>query len=266
VRYGAVTAVDSVSLGVRPGKITGLIGPNGAGKTTLIDVIGGFTPTSGGNVAIDGTDISGWSPVRRARAGLGRSFQSLELFEDSSVLDNLRTASDAHDALSYVRDLLYPINPPLPSEAVSASTEFGLENDLDRLVQDLPYGRRRLLAIARAVASQPSILLLDEPAAGLGDVETRELAHLVKRLASEWGLGVLLVEHDINFVMAVCDEIVVLDFGRKISEGSPEKVRNDPAVIAAYLGEAEQEAAPHGEVQPSAIDGGGSGGIGAEGS
>jgi ABC-type branched-subunit amino acid transport system ATPase component/branched-subunit amino acid ABC-type transport system permease component len=266
VRYGAVTAVDSVSLGVRPGKITGLIGPNGAGKTTLIDVIGGFTPTSGGNVAIDGTDISGWSPVRRARAGLGRSFQSLELFEDSSVLDNLRTASDAHDALSYVRDLLYPINPPLPSEAVSASTEFGLENDLDRLVQDLPYGRRRLLAIARAVASQPSILLLDEPAAGLGDVETRELAHLVKRLASEWGLGVLLVEHDINFVMAVCDEIVVLDFGRKISEGSPEKVRNDPAVIAAYLGEAEQEAAPHGEVQPSAIDGGGSGEIGAEGS
>jgi sulfate-transporting ATPase len=241
VRYGAVKAVDSVSLRVRPGKITGLIGPNGAGKTTLIDAIGGFTRTTAGTISLDGVNISGWSPVRRARAGLGRSFQSLELFEDSSVLDNLRTASDGHDKVSYLRDLVYPINPPLSSEALSASAEFGLDEDLDRLVEDLPYGRRRLLAIARAVASQPSVLLLDEPAAGLGDVETAELAHVVRRLASEWGMGVLLVEHDMSFVMAVCDEIVVLDFGRKISEGVPDQVRNDPAVIAAYLGEEEEE-------------------------
>jgi sulfate-transporting ATPase len=164
------------------------------------------------------------------------------------VLDNLRTASDAHDKFSYLRDLVYPINPPLPSEALSASAEFGLEGDLDRRVEDLPYGRRRLLAIARAVASQPSVLLLDEPAAGLGDVEAAELAHVVKRLASEWGMGVLLVEHDMSFVMAVCDEIVVLDFGRKISEGTPDQVRKDPAVIAAYLGgEEEEEVVAHGQ-------------------
>ena len=110
-------------------------------------------------------------------------------------------------------------------------------------MQDLPYGQRRLLAIARAVATQPSVLLLDEPAAGLGDVETAELAHLVRRLADDWGIAVLLVEHDMNFVMSVCDSIVVLDFGRQIAEGTPEEVRNDPAVIAAYLGEHDDEAA-----------------------
>jgi sulfate-transporting ATPase len=124
---------------------------------------------------------------------------------------------------------------------VAAIHEFGLEGELLRLVQDLPYGQRRLLAIARAVASQPSVLLLDEPAAGLGDAETAELARLVRRLADDWGMAVLLVEHDMNFVMTVCDEIVVLDFGRKISEGPREVVRNDPNVIAAYLGESEED-------------------------
>src|SRR5205085_8298165 len=115
--------------------------------------------------------------------------------------------------------------------------EFGLEADLPRPVEDLPYGRRRLLAIARAVATAPAFLLLDEPAAGLGDEETAELAHLVRRLADDWGIGVLLVEHDMRFVMDVCDQIVVLDFGRKIAEGTPDEVRNDPAVVAAYLGD-----------------------------
>ncbi len=240
VKYGGTVAVDAVSLTVKPGEVVGLIGPNGAGKTSLIDAVTGFTKMApGSQLLLDGVDISRWSATKRARAGMSRSFQSLELFEDSTVLDNLRAASDPRDMGSYARDLVWPVNVPLPDSVVSTIREFELEDDLDRLVEDLPYGRRRLLALARAVATQSSVLLLDEPAAGLGDAETAELAHLVGRLAREWGIAVLLVEHDMNFVMSVCDELVVLDFGRMIATGKPAEVRNDPAVIAAYLGEEE---------------------------
>ena len=242
VRYGGVNAVTDVGFTVRPGQIVGLIGPNGAGKTSAIDAVTGFTKARG-RVLLDGKDLSNLSAAKRARLGISRSFQSLELFEDATVIDNLRAASDRRDRWSYVRDLVYPVTPPLPAQVVAAIREFRLENVLERRVQDLPYGQRRLLAIARAVATQPSVLLLDEPAAGLGDVETSELAHLVRRLADDWGLAVLLVEHDMNFVMSVCDEIVVLDFGEKIAEGPRDVVRNDPRVIVAYLGEDEEEMA-----------------------
>jgi sulfate-transporting ATPase len=240
VRYGGVVAVDDVSFSVTPGTVLGLIGPNGAGKTSVIDAVTGFTRASG-SVRLEGRDLMGLPPAKRARAGVSRSFQSLELFEDATVFDNLRAASDPRDKLSFVRDLVYPASPPLPSSVVAAIREFGLEGDLDRKVQDLPYAQRRLLAIARAIASQPSVLLLDEPAAGLGDVETAELAHLVRRLADDWGFAVLLIEHDMNFVMSVCDRLVVLDFGSQIAEGTPEEVRNNPVVVAAYLGEHEDE-------------------------
>jgi ABC-type branched-subunit amino acid transport system ATPase component len=240
VRYGGVTAVDGVSFAVRPGTILGLIGPNGAGKTSIIDAVTGFTRSTG-TVTLDGVNVSALSVAKRARAGVSRSFQSLELFEDSTVLDNLRAASDPRDRISYLRDLVYPKAPPLPSAVVTAIKEFGLEDDLLRLVQDLSYGKRRLLAIARAVASQPSVLLLDEPAAGLGDVETAELAHLVRRLADDWGIAILLVEHDMNFVMSVCDTILVVDFGRPIAEGTPDAIRRNPAVVAAYLGESDDD-------------------------
>ena len=206
----------------RRGRSSVSSGPNGAGKTSVIDAVTGFTRASG-SVRLDGKELMGMPAAKRARAGVSRSFQSLELFEDTSVFDNLRAASDPRDKLSYLRDLVYPASPPLPSSVVAAIREFGLEDDLDRNVQDLPYARRRLLAIARAIASQPSVLLLDEPAAGLGDVETAELAHLVRRLADDWGIAVLLIEHDMNFVMSVCDRIVVLDFGRQIAEGTPRR-------------------------------------------
>ena len=241
VRYGGVVAVEDLSLTVTPGKIIGLIGPNGAGKTSAIDAITGFTRVSRGSVVLDGVELVEANAAKRARAGLSRSFQSLELFEDATVLDNLRAASDPRDRWSYLVDLVYPRVPPLPGQVVAAIREFQLENDLLRTVSDLSHGQRRLLAIARAVATQPSVLLLDEPAAGLGDVETGELAHLVRRLADDWGIGVLLVEHDMNFVMSVCDHIVVLDFGRQISEGTPDEVRRDPVVVSAYLGEHDQE-------------------------
>jgi sulfate-transporting ATPase len=241
VRYGATTAVDAVSLSLGPGRIVGLIGPNGAGKTTFIDAVTGFTRPTRGRLLLDGRPINDQSVVRRSRGGLSRSFQSLELFEDSTVIDNLRVASDPRDFVSYFRDLVHPVQPALPGEVVAAIREFGLEDQLDDQVSDLPYGRRRLLAIARAVATRPSVLLLDEPAAGLGDAETVELANLVKGLSRDWGMAVLLVEHDMDFVMSVCDEVVVLDFGRKIAQGSPEEIRSDPAVIAAYLGDAEYD-------------------------
>jgi ABC-type branched-subunit amino acid transport system ATPase component/branched-subunit amino acid ABC-type transport system permease component len=240
VRYGPTVAVNDVSLSVVPGRVLGLIGPNGAGKTTFIDAVTGFTRPTAGRLLYQGEEIGELSVTQRARRGITRSFQSLELFEDSTVVDNVAVASDPRDLISYLRDIVYPVQPPLSSESVASVREFGLEADLDRKVQDLSYGKRRLLAIARAVATQPSVLLLDEPAAGLGDAETVELADMVRRLAADWGMAVLLIEHDMNFVMSVCDEIVVLDFGRQIAQGTPAEIRNHPEVVAAYLGVSDQ--------------------------
>ncbi len=237
VAFGGVIAVDDVTLDVQPGEVVGLIGPNGAGKTTLIDVVTGFTRPQLGHVLLDDTRVDGWSARRRARAGLARSFQSLELFEDMTIRDNLRTASDRRDALAYLSDLVWPGNPPLSGTAVAAVREFDLEADLDRRPGELPYGRRRLVGIARALATRPSVLLLDEPAAGLDEHETAELGDMVRRLAKEWGLAVLLVEHDVSLVMSTCDRIVALDFGRVIASGTPDAIRADEAVVAAYLGQ-----------------------------
>ncbi|MFJ1807672.1 MULTISPECIES: ATP-binding cassette domain-containing protein [unclassified Streptomyces] len=241
VRYGGVVAVDGLSLDVEPGRVVGLIGPNGAGKTSAIDAVTGFTRAASGRVRLGERDVSRLPVHRRAAAGLSRSFQSLELFEDMTVLDNLYAACDRPGRWAYLTDLIRPGSRPLPAQVRVAIREFGLQDSLGRPVGDLSYGERRLLAIARAVAASPSVLLLDEPAAGLSDDETRELAHLVRRLAEDWGMGVLLVEHDVDMVMSVCDQVVVLDFGRLIRTGTPEEVRNDPAVRAAYLGDLEPE-------------------------
>ncbi|MEO6653462.1 MAG: branched-chain amino acid ABC transporter permease/ATP-binding protein [Ilumatobacteraceae bacterium] len=235
VRYGAVVAVNDVTHRVEPGRVTGLIGPNGAGKTSLIDALSGFTSAEG-RVLLDDVDLSGQPAMRRARAGLARSFQSLELFEDATVFENLSVAADPQDLGSYFRDLVWPVNPPFPAPVVRAIREFRLDEDLHRDVKDLSYGKRRLLAIARAVAMRPSVLLLDEPAAGLSSAESAELASVVRRLADDWGMAILVVEHDMEFVMGVCDEVIVLDFGTLIAAGAPEQVQADPAVIAAYLG------------------------------
>ncbi len=256
VRYGAVVAVSEVSARLEPGTVTGLIGPNGAGKTSLIDAISGFTPAQGA-VDLDGLNLTGLSPSARARAGVARSFQSLELFEDSTVFENLSVAADPQDIGSYVRDLVRPVNPPFPPEVVRAIREFQLDEDLHRDVRDLSYGKRRLLAIARSVAMHPSVLLLDEPAAGLSQTESAELAVVVRRLAEHWGMAVLVVEHDINFVTDVCDNVIVLDFGRLIASGSPAEVRTDPAVIAAYLGDELTDVADDAPEDLAVVPGGG---------
>jgi sulfate-transporting ATPase len=238
VRFGSVVAVDGVSMEVRPGEVVGLIGPNGAGKTTLIDAVTGFVSASSGSIALDGRSIQGLNATRRSRLGLRRSFQSLELFDDISVEENIRAGSDVHTSRwSWLGDLVWPRQHELTPTACAAVREFELEAHLGEMPDELPYGRRRLVGIARTVASGPSVVLLDEPAAGLDESESAELAHLIRRLADERNMGVLLVEHDVGLVMSTCDRIVVLDFGRVIASGTPDEIRDEPAVRNAYLGQ-----------------------------
>jgi sulfate-transporting ATPase len=242
VRFGGVIAVDGVSLEVRPGEVVGLIGPNGAGKTTVIDAVTGFVRPAAGRVTLDGEPIDGWSATRRARHGLRRSFQSLELFEDATVEDNIRAGSDTiASPWSWLTDLVWPRRPPLSDTAVAAIHEFALQPHLGRHLDELPYGARRLVGIARAVASGPSVVMLDEPAAGLDERESAELAALIRRLADDRNMAVLLVEHDVNLVMTTCDRVVVLNFGRVIASGPPAEIRNHPEVRLAYLGSIEGE-------------------------
>jgi sulfate-transporting ATPase len=239
VRFGSVMAVDGVSMEVHPGEVVGLIGPNGAGKTTLIDAVTGFVDATRGTITLDGRRIDGLNATQRARLGLRRSFQSLELFEDISVEENIRAGSDLRASRrSWVTDLFWPGHHDLPPTAVAAIREFELDEHLDKTPEELPYGRRRLVGIARTVASGPSVVLLDEPAAGLDENESIELAHLIRRLADERNMGVLLVEHDVRLVMATCDRIVVIDFGGVIASGTPAEIREHGAVRDAYLGHA----------------------------
>ncbi|WP_261576197.1 ABC transporter permease subunit [Frankia gtarii] len=238
VRFGGVVALRELSLRVRPGEVVGLIGPNGAGKSTTIDAITGFTTLAGGEVHLGETRIDGWGRERRARAGLGRSFQSLELFEDLTVLENLQSACDRRDSLAYVTNLVVPDRGRLTPAGWAAVADFGLEPFLDTPVQDLGYAHRRMLAVARAVAGGHSVLLLDEPAAGLGDAQTRELGAVLRRLADERGMAVFLVEHNVDMVLRTCDRVYALDFGVLIGAGTPAEISGTPAVVDAYLGTA----------------------------
>ncbi|ADP83484.1 branched-chain amino acid ABC transporter permease/ATP-binding protein [Pseudofrankia inefficax] len=254
VTYGTAVAVDGVSFELAAGRVVGVIGPNGAGKTSLIDAVTGFTRTSGGSVELLGRDISALRAPARARHGLGRTFQNLELFDDLSVRENVLTGLDGRGPLAYVRDLFWPRRGVLSDAAAAAVTLLGLDDVLDTVVADLPQGRRRMVAIARLVAQRPAAVLLDEPAAGLNGSERRTASELFRLLARQSGAAVLLVEHNIDVVAATCDHVVVLDFGRVIASGSPDEVLCDPAVRAAYLGKLSGEAQgePAAEPEPAA--------------
>ena len=241
VRYGRQVALNDVSLTLKTGEIVGLIGPNGAGKSTLIDVITGFQRPQAGTLLLDGRAIDRLGPARRARAGVSRSFQALELFEDMTVLENLRTAADRTSAHHYLTDLAWPKASPLTDATHVAIQEFQLEPVLHRFPPELDFGTRRLVAIARSLSSGPSLILLDEPACGLDRRERRELASLIKRVASDWGVGVLLVEHDVQLVFSVCERVVALDQGRVIAAGPADAVHRSEAVVTAYLGDRELE-------------------------
>ena len=239
--FGAVHVLKKVSVTVEPGTVHGLIGPNGAGKTTLLDVISGYVRPQNGSVALGDQNITGLTTYKRARLGLGRSFQSLELFDDLNVFDNLQAASEIHRRSSVFRDMVKPHKPDLSDAAWDAVELLGLQDDLGRRIDELNYAKRRLVAIARAMATNSDIILLDEPAAGLDEVETAELKELVRRMADEYGIAVLIIEHDVDLVMGVSDVVTALNFGEVIAVGSPAEVRSNPDVIAAYLGEETDE-------------------------
>jgi len=235
VTYGGVVAVNGVDLTVSEGRVVGLIGPNGAGKTSMIDALTGYHPPTGGRVGFAGEDITGMRPHLRARRGLGRTFQSIELFDDLTVTENALVASERASVLGALRDLLLPIRPTSRHDVEWALGVCGLQDVTDRLPTELSHGRRKLVGVARTLAQRPRLVLLDEPAAGLDSDETLELGRRLRTMPQE-GVTVLLVDHDMGLVLSVCDEVYVLDFGRLIAHGTPAEIRENAAVIAAYLG------------------------------
>jgi sulfate-transporting ATPase len=237
VTFGGVVAVNDVSITVRPGEVHGLIGPNGAGKTTFIDAVTGFVALTGGRILVDDIDLTRWDARRRARLGIARTFQSLELFDDLTVRENLAVGADDGSALRYLSDIIRPSKPRLRPLVLAALRESRLEDTLDVLPSSLPFGRRRMIAIMRALASDPAVLLLDEPAAGLSDSESEALGALIRNLATKRQIAVLLIEHNLDLVRSISDRMTVLASGSILAEGTPSEVLSHPGVLETYVGD-----------------------------
>lgn len=239
--FGGVTALDSVSFSIKKGDITGVIGPNGAGKTTLFNIITGIYRQSAGTVLLEGKDISGFPPERLARLAMVRTFQNIELFGAMTVLENVMVGMHTKSSsglLACALKMPWSISEERRiSEGAFKWLEFtGITDLADQPAGSLPFGKGRLLEIARALAVDPRIILMDEPAAGLNSQETVGLAQLIKRIR-DLGITVVLVEHDMELVMDICDRIVVLNLGSKLAEGTPREIQENREVIAAYLGD-----------------------------
>jgi len=238
--FGGLKAVNDVSFAVPHGSIKSVIGPNGAGKTTLFNLISGMLPCHSGTVRKNGRTITGLQPHKIARLGICRTFQTTKLFARMSVLENVMVGRHTVTRAGFLSGLLnlpwtWKEEREIGQRAMQLLETLGLADSASESAANLPFGKQRLLEIARALATEPSLLLLDEPAAGLNIYETREMADLVLKIR-EWGITVLLVEHDMSLVMDISDEIVVLNYGRKVAEGEPQQIQRDPEVIRIYLG------------------------------
>lgn len=239
--FGGLHAVDDVHFSLEKEQIMGLIGPNGAGKTTVFNLLTGvYTPTTG-QIKLEGQSILGKKTHQITRMGIARTFQNIRLFKDMTVLDNVRAAMNQKMKYSAVAGILslpsyWREEAEVEEKAMELLSVFHLEDHASDRAKNLPYGQQRKLEIARALAAEPKVLLLDEPAAGMNPTETAELMETIELIRSRFHIAILLIEHDMSFVMGICEHLVVLDYGRIIASGSPEEIRSNPKVIAAYLG------------------------------
>ncbi|MGX1134952.1 branched-chain amino acid transport system ATP-binding protein [Streptomyces glaucescens] len=239
VRFGGIQALTGAALEIRPHEVLGVIGPNGAGKTTLFNVVCGFVTPDSGELFWQGRPVSRQRPSELAGKGIARTLQGLGLFEQMSVLENVMVGADCHGRAGFWTSLLgvrraFRDDLALADRAHSVLAELGIDTYAHRLPGSLPYPVRKRVALARALVSEPQLLLLDEPASGLSNDEMAELGELIRSLTDR--MAVMFVEHHMDLVMSVCDRITVLDFGKVIAHGSPHEVKHDPAVLAAYLG------------------------------
>ncbi len=239
--FGGLTAVGDVTMELHEGELVGLIGPNGAGKTTLFNLLTGVYEPSEGSITLAGTLLNGKAPSKIASLGLGRTFQNIRLFKNMTVLENvligLGNRGKAEVFASFFRlPAFYKNEEALKNKAIALLKIFDLDGDADTLAKNLPYGQQRRLEIVRALATEPKILFLDEPAAGMNPQETAELTQLIRKIKEEFNITIMLIEHDMSLVMEVTERIYVLEYGRLIAHGTPEEIRSNKRVIEAYLG------------------------------